>query len=269
MSDRSYLMESEEEAIRLDVKTDGRTVEKHARWAGLRRGMRVADMGCGSGKTTFHLNRLVQPNGQTIGVDIAAQRIDYARAHYQAPELEFFVKDIREPLDELGLFDFIWVRFVLEYYRAQSFDLARHLSRSLKPGGTMCLIDLDCNCLRFFGFPQRLERAVQCMMARLEERRNFDPYVGVKLYAYLYDLGFEDIQVMVAPHNLIYKTFKENEKFNWKKKAEIAAIKSGYEFSEYPGGYKEFLAELDAACSDPRSFTYTPLVVCCGRKSET
>jgi hypothetical protein len=107
------------------------------------------------------------------------------------------------------------------------------------------------------------------MMARLEERRNFDPYVGVKLYAYLYDLGFKDIRVMVAPHNLIYKTFKENELFNWKKKAEIAAIQSGYEFSEYPGGYKEFLAELDAACSNPRSFTYTPLVACRGRKSET
>jgi SAM-dependent methyltransferase len=265
MYERGYLMESEAEAIRLDVKTDGRTVEKHARWAGLRHGMRAADLGCGSGKTTFHLNRLVQPSGQTIGADIAAQRIDYARAHYRAPGLEFFIKDIRKPLDELGRFDFIWVRFVLEYYRAQSFDLTRHLTRSLTPGGTMCLIDLDCNCLRFYGFPSRLERAVHHIMARLEERLNFDPYVGVKLYSYLYDLGFEDIRVMVAPHNLIYKTFKENEKFNWKKKAEIAARKSGYGFDEYPGGYKEFLAELDAACSDPRTFTYTPLVVCRGR----
>lgn len=265
MSERSYLMESEEEAIRLDVKTDGRTVEEHARWAGLQPGMRVADLGCGSGKTTFHLNRVVQPGGQVLGVDIAAQRIDFARAHHQAPGLEFRTKDIRESLDELGLFDFIWVRFVLEYYRAQSFDMVRHLSGALKPGGTLCLIDLDCNCLRFHGFSQRLERAVHCIMERLEQLRNFDPYVGVKLYAYLYDLGFEDIQVMVAPHNLIYSTFKESEKFNWKKKAEIAARKSGYGFDEYPGGYEEFIAELDAVFSDPRIFTYTPLVVCRGR----
>ena len=264
MSERSYLMESEEEAIRLDVKTDGRTVEEHARWAGLRPGMRVADFGCGSGKTTFHLNQVVQPGGRGLGVDMAAQRIDFARAHYEAPGLEFRVKDVREPLEELGLFDFIWVRFVLEYYRAQSFDMVRHFSATLKPGGTLCLVDLDCNCLRFHGFPLRLERAVQCIMARLEERLNFDPYVGIKLYSFLYDLGFENIQVMITPHNLIYSRFQENEKFNWSKKAQISGKLSGYAFEEYAGGYDEFIAELDRLFSDPRVFTYTPLVVCRG-----
>lgn len=264
-AERGYLMESDEEANRLDVKTDGRTVEEQARWAGLTAGQRVADLGCGSGKTTFHLNRLAQPGGGALGVDLAPQRIDFARQHYRADGLEFLVKDIREPLDELGQFDFIWIRFVLEYYRAQSFDLVRHVAGALRPGGTLCLIDLDCNCLRFHGFPPRTERAVNRIMERLEAHCNFDPYVGVKLYAYLYDLGFEDIQVMVTPHNLIYGTFQENEKFNWQKKAEIAGKLSGYEFEEYPGGYEEFLAELDALFSNPRVFTYTPLVTCRGR----
>jgi SAM-dependent methyltransferase len=261
-----YLMESDDEAIRLDVKTDGRKVEEQARWAGLVPGHRVADLGCGSGKTTFHLNRLAQPGGTALGVDIAAQRIDFARQHYRAEGLEFLVKDIREPLDELGRFDFIWIRFVLEYYRAQSFHLVRHVAGALQPGGTLCLVDLDCNCLRFHGFPARVERAVNRIMERLEARCNFDPYVGVKLYAYLYDLGFEDIQVMVVPHNLIYGTFQENEKFNWRKKAEIAGKLSGYDFEEYSGGYAEFISELDRLFSDPRVFTYTPLVICRGRK---
>jgi SAM-dependent methyltransferase len=244
-----YLMESDDEAIRLDVKTDGRKVEEQARWAGLGPGHRVADLGCGSGKTTFHLNRLAQPGGMALGVDIAAQRIDFARRHYRAEGLEFLIKDIREPLDELGRFDFIWVRFVLEYYRAQSFDLVRHVAGALQPGGTLCLVDLDCNCLRFHGFPARAERAVNRIMERLEAYCNFDPYVGVKLYAYLYDLGFE-----------------ENEKFNWRKKAEIAGKLSGYDFEEYSGGYAEFISELDRLFSDPRVFTYTPLVICRGRK---
>jgi SAM-dependent methyltransferase len=265
-AERGYLMESDEEAIRLDVKTDGRSVEEHARWAGLRPGQRVADLGCGSGKTTFHLNRLTQPGGQTLGVDIAPQRIDFARRHYQSEGLEFRVKDIREPLGELGPFDFIWIRFVLEYYRAQSFELVRHVADALRPGGLLCLIDLDCNCLRFHGFPPRTERAVNRIMERLETHRNFDPYVGLKLYAYLYDLGFEDIRVRVAPHNLIYGTFQENEKFNWRKKAEIAGKLSGYAFEEYSGGYAEFIAELDQLFSDPRVFTYTPLVICRGRR---
>lgn len=265
-AEHGYLMEGAEEADRLDIKTDGRTVEEHARWAGLGPGQRVADLGCGSGKTTFHLNRLAQPGGRTLGVDIAPQRIDYARQHYRAEGLDFRVKDIREPLDELGRFDFIWIRFVLEYYRAQSFDLVRHVADALRPGGTLCLIDLDCNCLRFHGFPARTERAVGRIMDRLATHRNFDPYVGVKLYAYLYDLGFEDIQAMVTAHNLIYGTFQDNETFNWRKKAEIAGKQSGYAFEEYPGGYAEFIAELDQLFSDPRVFTYTPLVLCRGRK---
>jgi SAM-dependent methyltransferase len=266
MSERGYLMESEDEAIRLDLKTDGWVVEEQARWAGLQSGMRVADLGCGSGKTSFHLNALAQPGGRTLGVDMAPQRIAFARENYRADGLEFATRDIREPLDDIGRFDFIWVRFVLEYYRAGSFELARHVSGAVEPGGTLCLIDLDCNCLRFHGFPLRLERAIQGIMQRLETHRNFDPYVGVKLYAYLFDLGYEDIRVQVTPHNLVYSRFTENEKFNWRKKAEIAGKLSGYDFAEYPGGYPEFIAELDRLLADPRVFTYTPLVVCRGVK---
>jgi hypothetical protein len=36
MAECGYLMESEAEAIRLDVKTDGRDAEKQALWAGLK-----------------------------------------------------------------------------------------------------------------------------------------------------------------------------------------------------------------------------------------
>jgi SAM-dependent methyltransferase len=266
MRERGYLMESDEEALRLDLKTDGRVVEEHARWAGLRAGMRVADLGCGSGKTTLHLNRLAQPAGGALGVDIAPQRIDFARQHYQAEGLSFAVGDIRGPLEEHGTFDFLWIRFVLEYYRAQSFDIVRHVAGRLRPGGILCLVDLDCNCLRFHGFPARTERAIQGIMQRLETHCNFDPYVGVKLHSFLYDLGFEEIDVLVAPHNLTYGCFQENAKFNWRKKAEIAGKLSGYGFDEYPGGYEEFTAEVDRLFTDPRVFTYTPLVVCRGRR---
>ena len=72
---REYLMEDDQEAVRLDRKTDPATVEKQALWAGIKPGMRVAGWGCGAGKTTFHLNRLVQPEGQAVGFDTAERRI--------------------------------------------------------------------------------------------------------------------------------------------------------------------------------------------------
>ena len=132
---RKYLMEDDQEAVRLDLKTDAAIVEKQALWAGIKPDMRVADLGCGAGKTTFHLNRLVQPEGQAIGVDIAEQRIEYAKTHYSNESIEYVVADIRQPLEDLGHFDFIWVRFVLEYYLEGSFDIVKNITKILKPGG--------------------------------------------------------------------------------------------------------------------------------------
>ncbi len=261
-----YLMESDQEALRLDVKTDAKAVEKQALWAGIKPGMRVADLGCGAGKTTFHLNKLAQPNGQTIGVDIAKQRIEYAKTHYSDKNIEYYTADIREPLGDLGRFDFIWVRFVLEYYLEGSFDIAKNISRYLNHDGIICLIDLDCNCLRYFGLPERLDKATVGLMQCLGENCNFDPYVGVKLYSFLYDLGFKDIDVNLSPHNLIFGELKENEKFNWVKKAEIAGRNSGYPFEEYGGDFDAFMEEFNIFFRDARIFTYTPLIACRGVK---
>ena len=263
----SYLMEGDEEALRLDIKTVAALVEEQALWAGIKSGMRVADLGCGAGKTTYHLNRLVQPDGQTVGVDIASQRVDYAKKHYSDEGIEYVVGNIRDPLDHLGRFDFIWLRFVLEYYLEDSFDIVKNITQYLKPGGTLCLIDLDCNCLRHYGLSQRLENALVQLMSIMEGKFNFDPYVGIKLYSYLFDLDFQDIDVSVTPHNLIFGELLEKDSFNFAKKVEIAGKNSGFAFDEYEGGYQEFYQEYTDYFSSQRRFTYTPMIWCRGSKA--
>lgn len=64
-----YIMESDEETLRLEMKTKSAVIRKQALWAGIKKGMRVADIGCGSGKTTSILYKLVQPGGIVVGVD--------------------------------------------------------------------------------------------------------------------------------------------------------------------------------------------------------
>jgi ubiquinone/menaquinone biosynthesis C-methylase UbiE len=266
MTDYDYLMESDEEALRLDVKTDPADIEKQALWAGLKPGMRVADIGCGSGKTTYYLNKLTQPGGQTTGIDGSDQRLNYAREHHRDDGIEYVCRNFSDSLDDLGTFDFIWMRFVLEYFRSKSFDIVKNVARMLKPGGILCLIDLDCNCLRFFGFGERLEKAVYGIMSALEKNADFDPYIGVKLYTYLYDLGFQDINVRVDAHNLTFGELTESATFNWRKKVEVAAKNSGYSFEDYPGGYDEFYEEVKRAFAGSRRFIYSPIVSCVGRK---
>ena len=266
MHHSGYLMESNEEAIRLNMKTESSTLNKQALWAGIKPGTRVADVGCGIGKTTFYLHQLVQPQGSVVGIDASQKRIEHAQEHYGNDGTEFVCKDFLEPLDSLGMFDFIWVRFVLEYHLSNSFQIVRNVSRILKPGGILCLIDLDHNCLNHFGQSEKLERTFRAVMRFMEEKADFDPYVGRKLYSFLYDLGYKDIDVNIDSHHLIFGELTSTDAFNWALKGEAAARNAGYAFDEYEGGFEEFFQEFKLFFADPRRFTYTPIISCRGCK---
>lgn len=260
MAEHGYIMEHPEEAYRLDLKTDRERLIQQATWAGLRPGMRVLDLGCGSGKTTAFFQEFVQPGGSAVGLDSSAERIDHARNLYAGGGAEFACGDFSQPLDTLGAFDFIWVRFVLEYHRGDAFAIVSNAARNLKPGGILCLADLDHNSLNHHGMSPRLERAMHGIMNALETQ-DFDPQVGRKLYAYVYDLGLQEIRVDLHAHHLIYGGLNDVDEYNWKRKVEIAAQRSGYDFPDYPGGATEFKEEFYRFFADPRRFTYTPLIL--------
>lgn len=266
LDDFDYLMESDEEAYRLDIKTEELAVEKQALWAGLKPGMRVADICCGSGKTTSIFFDLIQPEGTAVGIDGSDKRIRYAQEHYRKEGIDYITRNIKGPLDDLGQFDFVWLRFVIEYFRSNALAIIQNVSQIVKPGGILCLVDLDHNCLNHYGLSERLERTLFDLVKSLEERANFDPYAGRKLYSHLYRLGYKDIEVDVGAHHLIYGELKERDAFNWLKKIEVASAKLNYEFKEYPGGYEEFLQEFIKFFTDPKRFTYTPLISCRGIK---
>jgi SAM-dependent methyltransferase len=248
----SYLMENLEEALRLEIKTDPEAIREQARWCGLRPGQRLLDAGCGPGKTTAILRDMIQPGGVILGVDYSKERIDHAREHYgSGSEIDFRLHDLREPPEGVGSFDLIWVRFVLEYNRKESQDIVRNLTACLNPGGHLCLLDLDRNCLNHYELPRGMERMLFKVMDYLEERHNFDPYAGRKLYAHLFDLGFENIQLDLRPHHLFYGDIEERDLFNWVKKGEVASDKTQTLFEEYPGGHEAFYEDFKRFFTDP------------------
>ena len=116
MSKENYLMESEDEILRLELKTDIKFVEEQALWAGLKPGMRVLDIGCGTGKTTSVLHKIVTSSGEVVGVDDSHKRLDYAKTNYEKKGVKFTCCNILKLDESLGKFDFIWVRFILEYF---------------------------------------------------------------------------------------------------------------------------------------------------------
>lgn len=213
---QAYLMESQDEALRLDIKTDPDSLHKQALWCGVKPGLRVLDLGCGVGKTSFLLHEMVQPAGSIVG-------IDYARKHYGGKGgIDFLVHDFTEPFNGIEPFDIIWVRFVLEYYRRESPAIVNNLKKLLKPGGYLCLLDLDYNCLSHYELPANLADLLPKLMAELDKEYNFDTYAGRKLYSYLYDTGYENIQMELMAHHMIYGEARDVDIFNWMKKLEIA-----------------------------------------------
>lgn len=267
MSTNEYLMESEDEAIRLEVKIDPVSLRRHALWCGVKPGMRVLDAGCGSGKTTFLLHELIQPEGSIVGIDFSESRIKYAEERYGDQKgIEFRCQNLNKSMTMPGEFDLVWVRFVLEYFPREALDIVGKLKYYLKPGGTLCLIDLDYNCLSHYELPQKMAELLPKVMALSAERFNFDVFAGRKLYSYLYDNGFENMEANLEAHHLIYGQAKEVDVINWKKKVAISAKKADYLFDEYDGGYSAFISDFERFFLDPRRFTYTPLIMCKGTR---
>lgn len=262
-----YLMESLDEVTRLEIKTDPEVIRKQAQWCGVKPGMRVLDAGCGPGKITSILHELIQPGGEISGIDFSPERVQYAAKNYGQQEgISFAAQDLRYPLDKTGYFDLIWVRFVLEYYRLEAFEIVKNLAQCLKPGGYICLLDIDHNGMNHYELPFRLEVILNKLVGVLEKKFNFDPLAGRKLYSHLYDLNLQNIELELMADHLIYGRLEKTDTFNWSKKIEILSEKTSGIFADYPGGRAAFLSDFRDFFNNPRRFTYAPIILCKGQK---
>ena len=83
--------------------------------AGLRRGMRVADFGCGVGLVTALLAELVGPEGHVVGLDASAAQLAQARESMPAGSTN--IRFVEASATDSGLppasFDLAYCRFLL------------------------------------------------------------------------------------------------------------------------------------------------------------
>src|SRR5215216_7479986 len=62
-------------------------------------GMRVLDLGCGTGKQIFRFAPIVSSNGLILGIDISPDAVDEVNRRAQEEHLDF-VKAVRTSLDD-------------------------------------------------------------------------------------------------------------------------------------------------------------------------
>jgi ubiquinone/menaquinone biosynthesis C-methylase UbiE len=105
-------------------------------------GLRVLDMGCGTGTITRGIAEAVAPHGEAIGVDINAMLIDDARRlHREVEGLRFVSADIYH-LPFHGEFDIVHAARVLQWL-AQPLDALRNMRQAAKPGGRVMALDYN------------------------------------------------------------------------------------------------------------------------------
>ena len=152
--------------------------------AGIGKGMRILDVGCGSGDVSFLLCDLLGGGGEVIGVDHDAHVIAIARQRAVAhdhPSPIFIERGLQELQDSVGTFDAIVGRRILMYQK-DAVATIRALSKCLRPGGVMVFQEHDTTMAPASLDPFPLHKKAQCWIQEMIAREGADLHIGFNLH---------------------------------------------------------------------------------------
>ena len=154
------------------------------RRAGVERGMRVLDLGCGNGDTSLLLAKLVGPSGLVVGVDPSLEAIDVAEKRATAAGRCYWTRFIAADLDTFvpdKPFDAVVARLILLRLRerAAALRLLSHLVRphQVRPVGIVALqLTPVAQRARFVQFPHLIRLlSISAHIIATDGRANVDP----------------------------------------------------------------------------------------------
>ncbi len=174
-----------------------RTAERDAAYLlpRLRPGMRLLDIGCGPGTITTGLARAVAP-GEVVGIDVAPEVIETARAHLAEVGLDnarFETASVYDLPYEDASFDAAHAHQVLQHL-ARPADAAREAYRVLRPGGLLGVRDADYATMQAWPRLPEIDRWLEVYHA-VATRNGADADAGRRLPSWLREAGFVDLQV--------------------------------------------------------------------------
>ncbi|KTD62767.1 class I SAM-dependent methyltransferase [Legionella shakespearei] len=103
--------------------------------AGIRSGMKVLEIGCGSGAMTLELAKLIGSQGSLLAIDLSQAQLDHVQKLTEAHRnIRFKLWDVNYLTDLGEQFDFIYCRMVLHHV-ADAHPVIQQIRSCLKPGG--------------------------------------------------------------------------------------------------------------------------------------
>jgi ubiquinone/menaquinone biosynthesis C-methylase UbiE len=161
--------------------------------AGLRPGMRVLDVGTGTGAVALLAAEIVGPEGHVTGVDRMPEVLQRARERaVRAPNVSFLEGDPAE-MNFAEFFDAVVGRFILIYYPDPVHTL-RQLMGKLRPGGLLMFQEPDCTGVRSL-HPLPVFRRNDRWIVQTIEAAGGDTSIGLRLYEYFVSAGLPTPQM--------------------------------------------------------------------------
>lgn len=123
--------------------------------SGLKPGMTVLEIGCGSGHMACDIARLVGPKGKVIAIDSSEKQIELAKKtakDFGVDNIDFHACDVFD-LDRLGVsYDATYGRWVIEFSQ-QPAKALEVMYKHLKSGGILCYEGMSPRAGSYFTYP--------------------------------------------------------------------------------------------------------------------
>ena len=218
-----YLMEDPIEAERLEIKTKRKNILRELECISLKPGMRILDIGCGTGAVTRILAEKTFP-GFTMGLDFSPHRLGVARKIVQEEKKEnihFVCSDLLTNGVRPGRFDLVFSRCTFQYFAGdRGRKVLQRMMEWARPGGRVVVADLDGVCLYRVPYDVEREKGLDVMFEKMASM-GVDTFIGRKLYGMFLEAGFQDIKVDLLPYYLIAGKADDVTIRVWEMKVEI------------------------------------------------
>lgn len=145
-------------------------------------GMRILDVGCGTGSIARRVAAKVAP-GEVVGVDMQQDQLTTAKTLAEQHD----IKNLTFKHDEAGRLDFgnsefdgAYCRFLLEHV-SSPVDVVREMARVVKPGGWVCAFEWENGCSVVHPDCPAVRRVWQALYD-LQADMGGDPAIARKLF---------------------------------------------------------------------------------------
>ena len=197
---RIYVLQRGDEGarrLRLLARVKWPSTRALLRRAGLKRGMRCLDVGCGTGEVTLKMARMVGPNGKAVGLDVDKGFVLHAQAEAERLGLtaRFHQMDVCG-MRARAVYDFVYARYLLTHLRDPGKTLDAMVGAS-RPGGVIAVEDIDFPGHVCYPHCHAFDRYLEMYQAVVRWHAG-DPVIGPRLHMMMVDSGVKDVHVDIT-----------------------------------------------------------------------